>query len=51
MGGMKPPSEPIGPKNPTLTREQWLNAYTNLLRPRLAVIGSPLPDEIAVSCG
>ncbi len=51
MGGMKPPSEPIGPQNPTLTREQWLNEYTNLLRPLFAAIGSPLPGEIPVSCG
>jgi hypothetical protein len=33
-----------------LTR-QWLNASTGLPRPRFAAIGSPLPDEIAVSCG
>jgi len=51
MEGMKPSSEPFGSQSSTLTREQWLGAITSLLRPRFAAIGSPLPDEIAVSCG
>ena len=48
---MKPSSEPFGSQTASLTREQWLGAITSLLRPRFAAIGSPVPQEIAISCG
>ncbi|MGE3171789.1 MAG: transcription elongation protein SprT [Planctomycetota bacterium] len=33
------------------TREQWLGALVDALRPTFAGLGSPLPEPIRVSCG
>jgi hypothetical protein len=33
------------------TREEWLNAMTNALRPKFKTAGYPLPKKIGVSCG
>ena len=33
------------------TREEWLGALVDALRPVFAELGYPLPDRIRVSCG
>ena len=33
------------------TREQWLAAMVDALRPTFASLGYPLPERIRVSCG
>lgn len=34
-----------------MTREEWLLAMTELLRPLFAAAGAPLPQRVRVSCG
>jgi hypothetical protein len=34
-----------------MTREQWLGALVDAMRPTFAGLGFPLPDRIRVSCG
>jgi hypothetical protein len=34
-----------------MTREQWLNKATNLMRPTFAKAGFPIPEKVKVSCG
>lgn len=46
-----PPRAPRKPKRFNGTREEWLEAFTEELRPHLAAAGAKLPKRVKCSCG
>lgn len=45
------PAKAAKAKKSTLTREEWMQTFTDAARPRFEELGSPLPETIRISIG